>query len=45
VPGTLNRYDEHLCAPALIIGTYSIPPEGTDNQSGSSRFEVRAGVL
>lgn len=39
-PGAANRYDEHLCVPALSIGTYSIPVGGSDTQVPHVEDEV-----
>lgn len=38
--GAPNRYDEHLCVPALSIGTYSIAAGGTDDQLPHFEDEV-----
>ncbi|MBA2552842.1 MAG: cupin domain-containing protein [Geodermatophilaceae bacterium] len=38
--GLPNRYDEHLCVPALSVGTYSIPAGGKDDQLPHFEDEV-----
>lgn len=38
--GSKNRYAEHLCVPALSIGTYSIPVDGVDDQVPHFEDEV-----
>jgi len=38
--GLPNRYDEHLCVPALSVGTYSILANGKDDQLPHFEDEV-----